>query len=126
MRHDPLFTLWSVQCRSSHDCDRLRQWLAEAVTLDSTFTDEARAFPDGVEVCRREQHRLGDYFQSVRVLPSSEPNSFRVLFQRHPTAGRFWKDLMVRILESVRREAGATTTLEYRGDVEPQEQPVGP
>jgi hypothetical protein len=122
MRHDPLFILWSITCPSPQDCRRLQQWLPAEVTRDSTVVDEVRASPEGIETVRREVHRIGDYFESVDVFPSAgqEPMSFRLLFRRRPTAGRFWKDMMVRILQRVRVEAGdATTTLEYRGDEEP-------
>jgi hypothetical protein len=56
-------------------------------------------------------------------VPSSEhdPASFRLLFRRFPAAKCFWKDLMLRILQKIRAEAvQITTTLEYRGDEEPE------
>jgi hypothetical protein len=123
MRHDPLFLLWAVHCPSAEDCRRLQQWLLEEVGPETILVDEVRASPDGIETRRREPHRLGDYFESVQVLPSAErtPTSFRLLFRRRPTAQRFWKDFMVRILQKVRDEAAqTTTTLEYRGDEEPE------
>jgi hypothetical protein len=119
MRHDPLFLLWSINCPSPEDCLRLQQWLAEKITSEAVFVDEVRAFPGGTEIRRQEPHRLGDYFESVRVLPSADrtPMSFRLLFHRRATAQRFWKDLMVRILQMVREEAAqTTTTLEYQGE----------
>ncbi len=123
MRHDPLFLLWSVNCPSSEDCRRLQRWLPDEITQEAVFLDEVRACPAGIEVRSREPHRLGDYFESVQVLPPAEPSptSFRLLFRRRPTAQRFWKDLMARILQKVRDEAAETTTrLEYRGDEEPK------
>ena len=122
MRHDPLFHLWAITCPTPQDCRRLQQWLASELDPDSSILTEVRASPDGIESLRQEVHRLGDYFESVELLPSAEqePTSLRLLFRRRPTAGRFWKDFMVRILQKVRVEAGdATTTLEYRGDEEP-------
>jgi hypothetical protein len=123
MRHDPLFTVWLVSCPSPEDCRRLQQWLAGEVAPDRVVVDEVRAAPGGAETVRREPHRLGDYFESVRVLPSVEgtPTTFRLLFQRRPAAPRFWKDFMVRLLQKVREEAAqTTTTLEYRGDEAPE------
>ena len=122
MRHDPLFLLWAITCPSPEDCRRLQHWLPNAITPEATFEDEVRAFPDGIETLRRKSHRLGDYFESVQVLPSAghESMSFRILFRRRPSAGRFWKDLMVRVLQKVRLESDATTALEYRGDEEPE------
>ena len=123
MRHDPLFLLWTVHCPSEEDCRRLLQWLPDEITSEAVFVDEVRAFPEGIENRRRESHRLGDYFESVQVFPFAEgtPMSFRLLFCRRPTAHRFWKDLMVRILQRVRDEAAqTTTTLEYQGDATPE------
>jgi hypothetical protein len=123
MRHDPLFLLWAVDCPSREDCRRLQQWLPEEITPDARVVDEVRASPEGIETCRRESHRLGDYFESIEVLPAAReaPTSFRLLFRRRPDAARPWKDVMVRVLERVRREAArTTTTLEYRGDEAPK------
>jgi hypothetical protein len=128
MRHDPLFLLWTVNCPSPEDCRRLQRWLPDQIAPEVVFVDEVRAFPGGNETHRREPHRLGDYFESVQVFPSGEetPTFFRLLFHRRPTAPRFWKDLMVRILQKVREEAAQTTTrLEYRGDEEPEVLPAG-
>ena len=91
--------------------------------------DEARAFPSGIETRSRQPHLLGDYFESVQVFPPAErtPTSFRLLFRRRPVAQRFWKDLMVRILQKVRAEASeVTTTLVYQGDEEPKVLTTGP
>jgi len=123
MRHDPLFLLWTINCPSSEDCRRLQRWLPDEITPDAVVVDEVRGFPGRIETRCREPHRLGDYFESVQVFPSSEcaSRSFRLLFRRRPTAQRFWKDLMVRILQKVRAQAAqTTTTLEYRGDAEPE------
>jgi hypothetical protein len=117
MRHDPLFTLWAIECRTPEACRHLTGRLAGEVGQEATLTDEIRSSPGGVETVRRETHRLGDYFVAVRVLPSEAPASFRLLFHRRPDAGRFWRDYMVRILQGLRAEA--TATLEYRGDEEP-------
>ncbi|MGL4553491.1 MAG: hypothetical protein ACRC33_20180 [Gemmataceae bacterium] len=95
---------------------------------DRVLVDEVRALPGGVESVRREPHRLGDYFESVRTLPPVEktPTSFRLLFHRRPAAPRFWKDFMVRVLQEVREgAAGTTATLEYRGDEAPEGAAVG-
>jgi hypothetical protein len=128
MRHDPLFLLWSIDCPSAEDCSGLQRRLPGALTPEAIFVQEVRAFPGGVESHSREPHRLGDYFDSVQVFPSAEerPTSFRLLFRRSPTAQRYWKDLMVRILHKVREEAPqTTTTLEYRGDELPEFLPTG-
>jgi len=119
MRHDPLFLLWSINCPSEASCLGLQRLLAREITPNTLFEEEVRSAPDGRETVRREQHRLGDYFEKVQVFPASKPGaaSFRLLFHRRTDAGRYWKDLMARVLQKMRAEAApTTTTLEYRGD----------
>ena len=67
------------------------------------FTNTRRTAPDGVEQVKTEHHRLGDYFAAIHILPDSEgnPMSSRLVFQRLPEAGRYWKDLMVNILQEI-------------------------
>lgn len=91
MRHDPVYSLWVITCPSAEDCQRLREWLPAVVAPEATFADDVRAFPEGTEVVRHETHRLGDYFESVRVWPPADdqPTSLRLLFRRRPDAGRF-------------------------------------
>ncbi len=107
---------------------RLQHMLSHEITPNTTIVDDVR-YPCRSAEPIREPHRLGDYFESVRVLPGAhpEPASFRVLFHRRVGAGRFWKDIMVRLLQRIRSEAApATTTLEYRGDQDPKVLEVGP
>jgi hypothetical protein len=119
MRHDPNFLSWLVRCSSPEEARRLQGWLAEHTDLDTTLEDVIRAYAGGVETQRIEQHRLGNYFEDIRILPGTpdEPSVFRVLFHRRPDAGRFWKDLMARILVSLRQcSSDVATTLDYKGD----------
>jgi hypothetical protein len=88
MRHDPLLLLWTIKCPATEDCHRLQQWLPSQLTPGAVLLEEVRAIPGGVETCHRESHRLGDYFESIQVLPSAAetPWSFRLLFRRRATA----------------------------------------
>jgi hypothetical protein len=120
MRNDPLYLLWSINCRSSEDCHRLVQWIPNQIAPDAVIVREIRNLSETVF---HESLRLGDYFEDIQVLPSTNDTatSFRLLFQRRATAGRFWKDLMVGILHRIHDEAAeSTNTLEYRGDEEPK------
>lgn len=114
MRHDPLFLVWSVNCPSLGECTRLQRWLPDEITQEAVFVDVVSGVQDA--------HRLGDYFEYVKVLPPGEPSlAFRLLFRRRPTAQRLWKDLMAWVLHKVRDQApDVTTRLEYRGDDEPK------
>src|SRR5205807_3000417 len=88
---------------SPADVQALQQWLSSRIDLDRVLTDTARVTPNGVEQVQTVRHRLGDYFAAIRMLPDSQANpaAFRLVFQRRPEAGRFWKDLMVNILQEV-------------------------
>jgi hypothetical protein len=118
MRHDPLYTRWTVTTGSEDDARRLRA-AADGFTEETVIEQRARAFPGGFEAREFLPHRLGDYFAAIRTLPGEAPASFRILFHRRPEAGRYWKDLMMRVLQRVRDAAPNTSiTLDYRGDTE--------
>jgi len=56
------------------------------------------------------------------MLPHSQSNpaSFRLVFQRRPEAGLFWKDLMVNILQEIETTPQkATIELDSKGEKEP-------
>jgi hypothetical protein len=122
MRQPPTYTVWKITCRSPEEAEALRQWLSSRIDLDRVLTDTVRASPGGVEQAQTVPHRLGDYFAAIRLLPDSAGHavSLRLAFQRRPEAGRFWKDLMVNILQEI--EAGpqkASIALEAKGETEP-------
>jgi hypothetical protein len=121
MRHDPICTSWLIRCSGEAEAQRLQCWLLHRLDPDTLFESVRRAWPNELEAKQVEAHRLGDYFASVRLQPGLPESSatFRLLFQRRADAGRFWKDLMVQILRSLREtSAEATTTLDYKGDEE--------
>jgi hypothetical protein len=56
------------------------------------------------------------------MLPDSQANpaSFRLVFHRRPEAGRFWKDLMVNILQEIEATPQkASIELDSKGEKEP-------
>jgi hypothetical protein len=103
MRPPPTCTSWKITCHSSEEARALPQWLTSRIDLDRVLTDTVHVTPDGMEQVQTVQHRLGDYFVDIRVLPPSQANpaSFRLVFHRRPEAQRFWKDLMVNILQEI-------------------------
>ena len=87
--------------------------------MDRVLTDTVRVIPNGVEQVQTVPHRLGDYFASIRMLPDSQV-TFRLIFQRRPEADRFWKDLMVNILQEIEATPQkATIELDSKGENEP-------
>ena len=122
MRHDPLFTSWLVRCETPEDSRRLQEWLPGWLRLDATISELFRELPEGLDTGPADRHCLSDYFAAVRVLrgPADTPSAFRIIFHRQPKPGRFWKDVLARILKAIRGMAlNTVTTLEYRGDDEP-------
>jgi hypothetical protein len=122
MHQPPAYTSWKISCRSSADAQSLQQWLSSRIDLDRVLTDTVRVTPDGLEQVQTVRHRLGDYFAAIRMLPDSQENamSFRLIFRRRPEAGRFWKDLMVTILQEVETTPQkASLGLDSKGETEP-------
>ncbi|HVS37267.1 MAG TPA: hypothetical protein VMS17_17025 [Gemmataceae bacterium] len=122
MRQSPTYTVWKIACRSSEEAEALRQWVSSRIALDRVLTDAIRVAPNGVEQTQTVPHRLGDYFAAIGLLPDSpaNPTSFRLVFHKRPEAGRFWKDLMVNILqETETAPQKASISLDAKGETEP-------
>jgi hypothetical protein len=122
MRQPPTYTTWKITCRSAEEAQALQQWLSSGIDLDRVVTDTVRVTPNGVEQVQTVRHRLGDYFAAIRLLPDTQANpaSFRLVFHRRPEAGRFWKDLMVNILQEIETTPQvASIDLESKGETEP-------
>jgi hypothetical protein len=120
MRNDPLFFSWLVQCGSEEDARRVRQAVEASPVAGLTFEDVVRASPGGVELRQANRHLVGDYFTSVDVLPGASASSFGLVFHRKPAAGRYWKDVMMKVLRAVQeKQSGVSIALDYRGDERP-------
>jgi hypothetical protein len=122
MNQPPTYSSWKITCHSSEEAQALQQWLSSRIKLDRVLTDTVRIIPNGVEQAQTVPHRLGDYFASIRMFLDSQANpaSFRLVFQRRPEAGRFWKDLMVNILQEIEtRPEKASIELDSKGEKEP-------
>src|ERR1700730_2876189 len=121
MNQPPTYSSWKITCHSSEEAQALQQWLSSRIKLDRVLTDSVRVIPNGVEQVQTVPHRLGDYFTAIRILPDSQANpaSFRLVFQRRPEAGRFWKDLMVNILQEIETTPQkASIDMDSKGEIE--------
>jgi len=122
MQQTPSHTTWKITCRSSEQAQALQNWLSSYIDLDRVLADTVRVTPHGVPQVQTVRHRLGDYFAAIRVLPGSRADSasFQLDFSKRSDAGRFWKDLMVDILQEIEAAPQkAAIELESKGDVEP-------
>lgn len=123
MRKEPLFLIWHIQGASATGAERIKQALDTTGNLDYVEEDH-RQGGGAHEVIR---HRLGDYFSQICLLEDSKDYSgcLRLLFQRSPGAGRYWKDLMVHLLERIKTAGGdVIMNLAFQGDEFPQEAKV--
>ena len=122
MPNAPTYTSWKIACGSPKEAEALQTWLSKRIDLDRVLTDSVRVTPDGVEQLQTRRHRLGDYFANIHILPDTRANppSFRLVFHRRPDAGRFWKDLMVNILQEVEETPEKPSiALDSKGEREP-------
>ena len=122
MHQSPTYTAWKINCRSPEESQALQEWLSSRIDLDRVLTDTVRVVPNGVEHVQTVSHRLGDYFATIRTLPDSQASlaSFQLVFHRRPKAERFWKDLMVNILQEIAATPQkASIDLESKGEIEP-------
>jgi hypothetical protein len=122
MREPPTYTSWKITCESPEEAQSLQKWLSSRINLDRVLTDTVRVTPNGVEEVRTVRHRLGDYFADIRILPilAATPALFQLVFQKRPDAGRFWKDLMVSILQEIKGSPQkASIEPDSKGEMEP-------
>lgn len=121
MKAAPYFITWKIAAGSRDKAEAIGNFLKQKTNLSLVFTDRIVTLPGKRVETRTEQHRLGDYFERLDVLPSNgeATPAIRLFFQRKPEAPAFWKDLMVGMLGSVREYDPTTSiTLDYRIDDE--------
>jgi hypothetical protein len=122
MRPPPTYTTWNITCGSHAECEAVREWLSDRIKLDRVWVQTIRTMSGGVEDEKSVPHRLGDYFTAIRTLTGSQNNSasFLLVFQRRPDAGRFWKDLMVNVLQEIETSPERPViALESKGERDP-------
>jgi hypothetical protein len=120
MRQPPTYTTWKITCRSAEDAEALQQWLFSRIDLNRVVADTIRTSPGGTETSRTESYRLGDYFTEISMVSAGISTSLRLVFHLRPDAGRFWKDLMVNILQEVETAPQAPKVeLESKGERNP-------
>src|SRR5436305_572389 len=95
MRYDSLFSAFDVHCSSVEEADRLRALVSQRGDPETLTTYQVTGGGETGEVT----YRMGDYFVQVLIVPNlgGDRQAFRMVFCRHPQAGRYWKDLMVHL-----------------------------
>lgn len=118
MLNGPLEIAWDIQCSSPSAATEVQSLLEREADLGRM----KRVTWTGGGAARDESYRLGDYFRTIRVEPSggTTAQGLRLVFERLPEAGRYWRDLMVGFLQSVRvLDEKATITMAYRHEEAP-------
>jgi hypothetical protein len=125
MQDGPLFLSWSIHLPSKAGVEEVSSVLNSLNTESGFMLDEVRASPGGCEARRIEPHRIGNYFDNIYFnLYEDDPLMLRLTFQRSPAAGRFWKDVMVHVLNSIRRKIpDVRLAIDYKGDTPPPPKP---
>ncbi len=119
MRDDPLYLAWDVLCSSEGDARRVADVLQREARPDSVLVDIAATGDPALALDRITSYRVGEFFREVIVFPAldGDLSKLRVVFSRLPSAGRFWKDAMTRLLQAARETTdGVSVRLAYRGD----------
>ncbi|MSU79997.1 MAG: hypothetical protein EXS16_18145 [Gemmataceae bacterium] len=117
MRRDPIFLVFTITSPSYDESLQLRERLRHQIEPDAEFVDSCHSSEGTKNVI----YRIGDCFEEIAILADDDESggSFRLVFHRKPTAERFWKEIMVRIVRSLEVEPRVTVSLEYQGDVLP-------
>lgn len=79
---------------------------------DNVVEDVISAFPNGLETMRVDRHRVGDYFKEIKVIPTGDNRTCGIVFRRKPDGGRYWKDLMVKVLHTLSSEGATVARIE--------------
>lgn len=100
-----------VRSESPEELRAAERVAAEKSSLDRVITDVVHRFPRGVEQREEVKYRLGDYFDGIQVLRApANAKSFKIVFRVRQDAGRFWRDLMVDVLRSIRSSSSNIST----------------
>ncbi len=104
MENGPLKIAWNVICPSAATIGIVREVLDRTAHLDAIQSVTVT----GGDMVHEEAYRLGDYFENIHVEtpPNGAAHTLRIVFARLPNAGRYWRDLMVRVLQSAREACG--------------------
>lgn len=97
-----------VSSDSAESLRLARQAVTGKVRPDSVLSDVGTAH-DRIKI---EHYRISDYFESVQIA-DADPTSFRIVFALCHDADRYWKDLVVKILVSL-KGAGVSICSEKR------------
>jgi hypothetical protein len=104
-RRDPLAISWLLKCDQDQSA-HVEQVLRSETGQDAEIVDIISSSPGGQTTNESRTHRLADYFSDIQITGQPSNGDMTLTFHRRPDAGRFWKDVMMRILDSARR-AGA-------------------
>ena len=115
MRHDPLYFAYDVHCPSPAEATRIQEMVRRDCATDAQMVV---SIVSSEESCEK-SYRIGDFFSDIFALPGlgGDTRALRLVFHRQPRAGRFWKDIMVRVLRSIENSGpDVAVNMAYKGD----------
>lgn len=114
MRRDPVYLAFTITFPSEESVQSVIDVVRQRIAPDAELVD-TRVSSEGTETVKC---RISDFFEDIALLPDSEGKAdrLRLVFHRHPNAGLFWKDIMVRIVRTLETEWNISATLDYQGD----------
>lgn len=100
-----LALVYTVGSESPAALQAAKDLAMELTPLNRIFTSVAIAFPGGAEKRTIRDYRLGDLFEMIAVVSDhAHPStSFNLVFVTRCGADRFWKDVVVSTLSSIRK-----------------------
>src|SRR4051812_19772229 len=102
----PSRVAWAVRPSIQGDEQRAWQTVFEVLKPDFVVEDTSVTLSGGAPVASTCPHRLADYFASVTIQLSRRENlpAYALVFEPHPTAKPFWKDVMLKVVKQLRDE----------------------
>jgi hypothetical protein len=115
MRDDPLYLVWDIFFSSPQDVPSITEKLVRETDSNRVITIEIES--GGMR--SKGQYRVAAYFESIQIFTglNETQNTIRLIFRRRPEAGRFWKDIMAKVVRAA-EESGKlkAVKLAYRGN----------
>jgi hypothetical protein len=103
---------WLVKCDAPEELHKAEETARHEASLNRTVVSNVTGRSGGAETNYTISHVLSDYFSDMKVEHASmldDSNAFRIFFYPAMNADRFWKDLMIGILQSIEKSASGVS-----------------
>jgi hypothetical protein len=101
-----------INCKSAEVLRRLEEFAASQIDLDHTIFKTLTYYQNGIETNVTKSYRLGEYFTSIEIEPSSEL-SFKLIFHVRHGVSSYWKDLIMTLLRSINNDVNGGIAVDF-------------